>query len=358
MAQGFFKFGTGAVTSVARPTEPTIGTATTSGATTDVVVTFTPSVYGPAATSYIVTGTTTTPTAVSPVTATTTGSPVTMVGNSGGATYTYSVRPQNANGLGSRSSSVTGAAAVPLIYALALTANSTQTYTIPAGKTFMAAIVYGGGASGTSGGNANSSPQWHTGTAGSSGGAAAFSGYAVTAGQQISIVVGAASGTSQIIVGGTTIAQATGGVGRTSPGTGSSNVSGHSSVSGVNGGASGTVGDTNTSYLTLSGTGLPSSVQGPGGGGGGVGGGGHGNGAGSAPAQHAGGAAGGGAGVRGVWGDSGSTRLGGGPLSSDGTLGGGGGGGAGGGYNVHNWGPSGGSGGGTGATGTVLIYTA
>jgi hypothetical protein len=358
MAQGFFKFGTGAVTSVARPTEPTIGTATTSAETTDVVVTFTPSVFGPAATSYVVTGTTTTATAVTSITQTTTGTSVTMVGNSGGASYTYSVRPQNANGLASRSSSLTGAAAVPIIYALALTANTTQNYTIPSGKSFIGAIVYGGGASGTAGGNQNASPSWHTGTAGSSGGAVAFSGFAVTAGQELSIVIGGASGTSSIITSGTTIATATGGVGLTSPGTASSNVSGHSSVSGVNGGASGVAGTTNTAYMTITGTGIPNSIQGPGGGGGGVGGGGHGNGAGSAPAQHAGGAAGGGAGVRGVWGNSGSTSIGGGPLSSNGTNGGGGGGGAGGGYNVHNWGPSGGAGGGTGSTGTVYIYTA
>ena len=148
MAQGFLAQGSTPVTSVARPTEPTIGTATTSANTTDAVLTFTPSVYGAAATSYVITKTSATTGAVTGTTQTTTASPVTVTGLSGTSSYTFTVRPQNANGLGSRSSGSTAAVTTPTVYSLALTATNTQSYSIPTGYTRMAAFVIGGGGAG------------------------------------------------------------------------------------------------------------------------------------------------------------------------------------------------------------------
>ena len=96
MAQGLFSQGT---TSTARPTEPSTVTTSTSATTTDVVVSFTPSVYGPAATSYIIIGT---HVDARTSTTTTTGTSATLGSQAGGRAYVYTVRPQNANGTGSR----------------------------------------------------------------------------------------------------------------------------------------------------------------------------------------------------------------------------------------------------------------
>ncbi len=103
----------------ARPTAPSTSTATTAADTTNVSVSFTPSTLGPAATSYLVTATSTT----APTTSyTLTTSPTTVVLQTG-ATYTVNIAGQNYNGLGAAFAAATGLV-IPSTYQLAQTFNA------------------------------------------------------------------------------------------------------------------------------------------------------------------------------------------------------------------------------------------
>jgi hypothetical protein len=78
--------------SAAVPTAPIIGTATRSEIGVNATVTFTPSIYGSAATSYTVIASS------GGVTQTGASSPITIFGLSGNTTYTFTVVANNANG--------------------------------------------------------------------------------------------------------------------------------------------------------------------------------------------------------------------------------------------------------------------
>jgi len=91
---------TGATTSVATPSEPTITSAVTSGGPAFVAVSFTASTLGPAATSYTVVSST-------GRTASGASSPITIEEISDG-TFTYQVRGVNANGNGPLSAPSSG----------------------------------------------------------------------------------------------------------------------------------------------------------------------------------------------------------------------------------------------------------
>jgi hypothetical protein len=381
MAQGFLAQGTGAVTSVARPTEPTIGTATTSGSTTDVTLTFTPSVYGGTATSYVITKTSTTTGAVTGTQQTTTASPVTVTGLSGGASYSFKIKPQNANGLGSRFSGDSSAVTTPVVYSLQLTANNTQSYTIPTGYNFMSAYVAGGGGSGGNGINATggSAAAGGGGAGGYGAGFTAFKGVAVSPGQAYTITVAAAGGISKV-TSPNAVDLGTANAGSSNAGgTGSSNVGGAVNVSGAAGGAAvasrpeagnqffGTPGNAGsaaaTSAVDLSATGLPAVSVNVGGGGSGGGGGATNSGQGwgapggaGATGGGKGGAGGGPAGIHTsnqpywsfVYGEQGYA----------GSAGAGGGGGGGGGGNYQGNQRGSGASGGAGGAGQILIYLA
>jgi hypothetical protein len=380
MAQGFLAQGTGAVTSVARPTEPLIGTATTSGSTTDTTLTFTPSVYGGTATSYVITKTSTTTGAVTGTQQTTTASPVTVTGLSGGASYTFTVRPQNANGLGSRSSGSSAAVTTPVVYSLQLTANNTQSYTIPTGYNFMSAYIAGGGGTGGSGINATGGAAAAGGGGAGGGGAGftAFKGVAVSPGQAYTVTVAAAGGISKVTSpNAVDLGTANAGSANTA-GTGSSNIAGAVNVSGGAGGAAvasrpesgnqffGTPGNAGsaaaTTSVSLSETGLPAVSVTVGGGGSGGGGGATNSGS-SWGGLGGAGATGGGKGGAGG-GTSGTTSSQ--PYWSQvygetgyaGSAGAGGGGGGGGAGNYQGNQRGSGAAGGAGGAGQILIYLA
>ena len=179
---------TGGKRNYAKPTSPSTSSASTTADTTTVTVTYTPSTLGPAATSYLVTGTSTTGATVS--TALTT-SPTTVTGFSGGSTYTISVAAQNYNGPGVAITAAAGLV-IPQVYALQSTYNTNGSYTVASGVTKIAAYVIGAGGGGGGGGTSNAGGQAaHGGGGGGSGAIVGFKDFTVTAGQTVTITIGA-----------------------------------------------------------------------------------------------------------------------------------------------------------------------
>lgn len=367
---GLASVASGSVAATTVPQSPTIGSVTEASATS-VSVAFTPRASGgKTVTGYTVTS--------SPggLTGTGTSSPITVSGLTTGTAYTFTVRATNANGT-SESSSASASITPQPPYALALTANATQNWTVPAGVNKIAVYVMSGGR----GGQSNNSIGLSSGVQGGTGGqGVAFKDYAVIPGEVYSLTVGA-GGASGFGVGGES--RITAPTSKSSVvlanafptnGVATSNVAGFVSgglASGGSGGAAGfTVNNgtnrqgkpgnagTNQSGLTL---GLPATTTvNYGGGGGGGGGGGLGNdsnlfagggagGAGGSPSGSSGGSGGGSYGEYGnEQGNAGQTGL-----VPGGGGGGGGGAGGGSGYGGNKQGGPGGSGG----AGRILVYT-
>ena len=347
------------ITPASVPQSPTIGTATIANSTT-VSLAFTPGATGGSEiTSYVVTSSPSVSLSTSG-----TSSPLTVTGSFElGTSYTFVITAVNSQGNSVESSSSNSIIPNPAVYSLSQTFNSSGTYTVPSGKKYISAYVFGGGGSGASG-NAGSNPkqfnglQWiggNGGSGGSGGGGSAFSGYSVTPGETFTVTVAAGGGASSF----GNIALANGGTTST-PGSGSSNVAGAVIGSGGSGGGGGAGSGENANAdpipggnagssgsgqtLVLNDAGLVSLQVGGGGGGGGGG---------RSPANSPrnnpsnGSSSGGGNGGTspGSSGNSGSANT------------GGGGGGGGGGDAASNSNSPGGSGA-SGASGRVVIYTA
>jgi hypothetical protein len=183
----------GANTSVAKPTEPSISSATASTTETAVSVVFNPAAIGAAATNFTVISS---PDSIS---ASGTSSPINVTGLAGNVSYTFSVKATNAEG---DSPSVTSSAVTTAnVYGFSQTFTSSGTYTVPVGKTKLGVVLVGGGnAGGTWGSNQATAPSGGNGSK-----AVAFYDYAVTAGQTFAITIAAAGGQTNF---GANIAQA------------------------------------------------------------------------------------------------------------------------------------------------------
>jgi hypothetical protein len=198
------------ITAITVPQAPTI--TSVSEGDQSVVVAFTAGATGGSAiTGYTVTS--------SPgnITASGSSSPITVTGLTNGTSYTFTVTATNANG--TSAASTASSAVVPKLYALSQTFTSSGTYTVPAGKSLLAAYVVGGGAGGT-------------GAGGGGGGGAAFKEYAVVPGQQYVVTVGGAGSASSFsnLATGNGASVSTGG-------SGTSSVAGAVTASGGNGGS-------------------------------------------------------------------------------------------------------------------------
>lgn len=250
-----------------RPTTPATVVVTTSTSTTDTSISITPNTVGPVPASYTISAASTNgglSTSVTVVTSNTSQPTVyaypfngqipalnnTAGGLNSAKSYILEVTPINSNGTGnlSATTSFTTVGA----YELALTANSTQNFTVPAGATKLGAYLIGGGGAGgnVSGGFGAG------GGGGGGGGGVGFQEYTVTSGDTVAITIGSAAGTSNISVNASSIATANGGaVGSVgngnqandfppggaggAAGSGSSNVAGAVTMTGGTGGAGG-----------------------------------------------------------------------------------------------------------------------
>ena len=249
MATGNIKGGN---RNFARPTKPSTSSATTAADTTSVNVSFTPSTLGPAATSYVLSGTSTVGVTVSTVLTT---SPTTVSGFSSAQTYAVSITPRNQNGLGEALANITGLV-IPEVYSLVGTYTSSEAVVIPAGSTKMAAYVVGAGGGGGTGGNGWPNQGQGHGSGGGGGGSGSivgFKDFSVTAGQTVTITIGAGGGTggtSTVAYGGTDLATALGGgVGNG----GTLNDPNAAQTTGGNGGAGGTASSNVAGAITVSG---------------------------------------------------------------------------------------------------------
>jgi len=167
------------------PSTPTIGTATAGSSSATVAFT----AGGIAGTTYRALSN------PGGLTGTSATSPITVSGLTNGTAYTFQVRAENAVGSSAYSSSSNSVTPVAT-YSLALTANNTQNWTVPAGVSKIAVYVFSGGAGGRNGGDGTtglgSSNTGGFGAGGGGGGAAAaFSEYTVTPGTSYIITVGA-----------------------------------------------------------------------------------------------------------------------------------------------------------------------
>ncbi len=232
------------------PQAPTIGSA--SGTTGTVSVGFTAGATGGKAVS------TFTATSTSGATGSSSGS-VTVTETSDGS-RTYTVTATNANGT-STASAASNSVTTALPYTLSTTFNSSGTFTMPAGKSKVAAYVIGGGGGGAAGNS------WRRGSSG--GGGAAFQDLSLSPGATVSVSVGGQNGSSSF----GSYATANGGSNNYSTlSNGSTNVAGGVTAQG---GAGGDVfaprGGLSGGNLTLNATGLTTIQSGGGGGGGGSG---------------------------------------------------------------------------------------
>ena len=223
------------VTAATVPQAPTITSA--SEGDLSAVIAFTAGATGGSAiTGYTVTS--------SPggFTATGSSSPLTVTGLTNGTSYTFSVTATNA--IGTSAASTASSSVVPKLYALSQTFTSSGTYTVPSGKTRLAAYVVGGGAS----------------AGGAGGGGVAFKEYAVSPGQQYTVTVG-----------GTGTASSFGNLANANGASGSTAGSGASNVAGAVTALGGSTGSINGETLTLTAPGLTSIQVGGKGGDGGAG---------------------------------------------------------------------------------------
>ena len=117
-------------------------------------------------------------------------SPLTVTGLSNGTAYTFTVRATTAGVQGSASSASASVTPVLPSYALSQTFNSSGTYTVPAGKTKVAAFVIGGGGGGTGGKSRTGNSDGGGGAGGGGGATVGFSEYSVSAGQEFTITIG------------------------------------------------------------------------------------------------------------------------------------------------------------------------
>jgi hypothetical protein len=275
------------------PSAPTSLTATDAGTGGAVSVAFTPA--GQTAAVYTVTS------SPDSITATGTSSPILVSGLTNGQAYTFTMTA--ANPLGTSASSSASNSVTPVaVYSLSQTFNTSGTYTVPAGKTLLAAFVVGGGGSGSTGlagdtlADGSGGGGWGGG-GGGGGGGVAFKDYAVTPGQTYTVTVGAggasvngsgAGGSSFANLATTNAPQffgngeQTGSAGAnassnvvgaiTSAGGAGGNGGGGGTSAAGGGGAPGTGATTTPLTLTLSGIGTVNLAFGGGGGGGGGGG--------------------------------------------------------------------------------------
>jgi hypothetical protein len=136
----------GSVTSTTTPDAPTSVSASATSATV-ATISFTPPVGtgGSAITGYTIVSSP----SISITTQAGTTSPLTATGTFAGNTaYTFTIAAINANGTGT-ASSATNSIAPNATYDLSQTFNSSGTYTVPAGKSKVAVVMVGGGASGS-----------------------------------------------------------------------------------------------------------------------------------------------------------------------------------------------------------------
>jgi hypothetical protein len=175
------------ITATTVPQAPTIGTPTVTNATT-VSIPFTAAATGGSAiTSYTVVSSPSIALSTSG-----TSSPLTVTGTFADNTaYTFTIAAVNANGT-SLASSSSSSVTPKLAYALAQTFNASGSYTIPSGKTKIAAWVVGAGGGGAGGRRPS---QGGSGGHGGAGGAVVgFKDYAVSAGSVYNITIGAGGG--------------------------------------------------------------------------------------------------------------------------------------------------------------------
>ena len=182
------------------------------------------------------------------------------------STYTFTATPRNVDAKEGPVSAASSAYTVPNPkYALLQNYTSSTTFTVPTGITRLAVVVMNGGSSG-------SGPSGDNGGAGGNGGAAyGFQEQAVTAGQQYSVTIGGAGGTTSfgdLLTSGTGSGNATTKIAGSGAGNGGNAGTGYgnfgccSNQFGVSGG------NGNTGNVVLSGTGWTSTTTVPYGGGG------------------------------------------------------------------------------------------
>ncbi len=244
-------------TSTTVPQAPTIGTATAGDSSATVTYTA-GATGGKAVTAYTATS--------SPGSITGTGSsPITVSGLTNGTAYTFTVTATNANGT-STASSASNSATPVAPYTLVSDYTTSTTYTIPSGKTKLAAFLIGAGGSVGRGGTATGDPGMRSGAGAGGGGGGAggwFKDFTVTPGDVFTITIGAgtqggnsanvagvAGGATSLVRSGVTIAQANGGNGGAGGGDSigapgalggnTGNVSGNASLTLVSGGNGGT----------------------------------------------------------------------------------------------------------------------
>lgn len=129
------------------------------------------------------------------LTGSSTGSPIVVSGVVGGTTYTFTVVASNTTGASPASDPSTPVTAISE-YSLSSTFTSSGTFTVPAGKTRVAAFLVGGGGSGGSGGTLalNSFNSSSGGGGGGAGAAVGFQEYEVNSGTSYTITIGGAGG--------------------------------------------------------------------------------------------------------------------------------------------------------------------
>jgi hypothetical protein len=183
IGEGASSLASSSVLATTIPQPVTIGTATVLSSTS-VSVPFTPGGTGGKNVTYTVNSN------VGSFTATGSSSPITVTGAfANGTSYTFTVTASNANGSAAASAASNSVTPVPA-YELSSTFNTSGTYTVPSGKSQMAVFVMGGG---SSGGGASA---YEHGRGGRSAALVGFRDYSVTPGQNFSVAVASANGTS------------------------------------------------------------------------------------------------------------------------------------------------------------------
>lgn len=189
----------------ARPTSPTTATLSASTSISGVSYSLTASTLGPAATSYVIAGTSNDGGATTSVVVT--GTTGTATGFDASKTYNLSIAGQNYNGAGATTASTV--ITIPSQYVLVATANATTSYTIPSSITKAAALIVSTGGVGAIGGARNTSNQSGGGGGGGGTGAiVAFWDFAVTSGSTVTLTVGSANAATKVTYGGVDIATA------------------------------------------------------------------------------------------------------------------------------------------------------
>lgn len=90
-------------------------------------------------------------------------SPITITGLNSGTEYTFSIRANNGTGSSANSAASNSITAAAAIWALGLTANNTQQYTIPSGVSELGIYAFGGGATASNNGVGGAGGSAHSG---------------------------------------------------------------------------------------------------------------------------------------------------------------------------------------------------